>query len=188
MVTIPFGIRHSNHMQKARAGNAFIAASQQLLGGWWKWQGRRQPIPCSHSARLMSSFISPQLVFWLFAPLLLWKWMASVKWRICVLKNKKKPSFTRPQRHIYFILKGRFEVTLQYFPSDIFRFDILWHFQLNIADIPAEELKACLKGRPTLKLFLSLSIFLPLSRSVSLSQTFSFPPLDAATHSYSTTF
>lgn len=70
----------------------------------------------------------------------------------------KKTAFTIPQRHIYFILKGRFEVTLQSFPSDIFQLDILWHFQLNIADIPAEELKACLKGTPALKLSLSLSL------------------------------
>lgn len=84
----------------------------------------------------------------------------------------KKPVFTIRQRHIYFILKGRFEVTLQSFPGDIFRLDILWHFQLNIADIPAEELKACLKGTPALKLFLSLSIFLVHSlHSVSSSLT-----------------
>lgn len=44
---------------------------------------------------------------------------------------------TIPQCHIYFILKGRFEVTLQSFPTDISQLDILWHFQLNIADIPA---------------------------------------------------
>lgn len=97
----------------------------------------------------------------------------------------KKPVFTIRQRHIYFILKGRFEVTLQSFPGDIFRLDILWHFQLNIADIPAEELKACLKGTPALKLFLSLSIFLVHSlHSVSSSLTLRFPPLHAATRAY----
>lgn len=100
----------------------------------------------------------------------------------------KKPVFTIPQRHIYFILKGRFEVTLQSFPSDIFQLDILWHFQLNIADIPAEELKACLKGTPALKLSLSILLprsFLPSrSLSVSSSRTLCFPPLHAATQAY----
>lgn len=61
-----------------------------------------------------------------------------------------------------------FEVTLQSFPSDIFRLDILWHFQLNIADIPAVELKASLKGTPALKLFFSLSILLFHSLFLSL--------------------
>lgn len=74
--------------------------------------------------------------------------------------GKKKPAFTIPQRHIYFILKGRFEVTLQSFPSDIFQLDILWHFQLNIADIPAEELKACLKRDASIKAH-SLFLYLP---------------------------
>lgn len=102
----------------------------------------------------------------------------------CATK-KEKPAFTIPLRHIYFILKGRFEVTLQSFPSDIFQLDILWHFQLNIADIPAEELKACLKWRPTLKA-VSLSLCLPPSLfcTVSLSQMFSFPPLHAVTQGY----
>lgn len=98
--------------------------------------------------------------------------------------KKKKPAFTIPQRHIYFILKGRFEVTLQSFPSDIFQLDILWHFQLNIADIPAEELKACLKGTPALKLFLSLSLFFLPSLCVCSSQTFCFPRVRAATQAY----
>lgn len=130
----------------------------------------------------MSTFISPWPVFCLFAPLLLWKWIAPVKWRNHALK---KPVFTIPQRHIYFILKGKFEVTLQSFPSDIFCLDILWHFQLNIADIPAEELKACLKGTPALKLSLSILLphsFLLLSLSVSSSRT--LPPLHAATQAY----
>lgn len=81
---------------------------------------------------------------------------------------EKKSVFTIPQRHIYFILKGRFEVTLQSFPSDIFKLDILWHFQLNIADIPAEKLKACLKGTPALKLFLSLYLLPSLLPPFSL--------------------
>lgn len=91
---------------------------------------------------------------------------------------EKRSVFTIPQRHIYFILKGRFEVTLQSFPSDIFQLDILWHFQLNIADIPAEELKACLKGTPALKRFLSLSVFLPLS--LLLSPSLSIHPRHSA--------
>lgn len=143
------------------------AASQQLPNGWWKWHGTRQPLSCPHSPRLMSSFISPWPAFCLFAPLLLRKWIAPCKMeKSCC---EKKSPFTIPQRHIYFILKGRFEVTLQSFPSDIFQLDILWHFQLNIADIPAEKLKACLKGTPALKLFLSL-------RSLFLSPSLSLPP------------
>lgn len=63
------------------------AASQQLPNGCWKWQGRRQPLPCPHSQRLMGSFISPWPVFCLFAPLLLWKWIAPVKWRNHALKK-----------------------------------------------------------------------------------------------------
>lgn len=43
--------------------------------------------PCPHSPRLMSSFISPWPVFCLFAPALLWKWIASVKWRNHALKK-----------------------------------------------------------------------------------------------------
>lgn len=99
----------------------------------------------------------------------------------------KKPVFTIPQRHIYLILKGRFEVTLQSFPSDIFRLDILWHFQLNIADIPAEELKACLKGTPALKLFLSLSIFLPCSLLLSLPLCIFIPSTPSPSSSRSNT-
>lgn len=99
---------------------------------------------------------------------------------------EKNPVFTTAQRHIYFILKGRFEVTLQSFPSDIFQLDILWHFQLNIADIPAEELKACLKGTPALKIFLSPSILFPhsllLSPSPSLHHKHSSPCSNTGLH------
>lgn len=126
----------------------------------------------------MSSFISPWPVFCLFAPLLLWKWIAPRKMeKSC---PGKKTVFTIPQRHIYFILKGRFEVTLQSFPSDIFQLDILWHFQLNIADIPAEELKACLKGTPALKHSLARS--LSPSLSSSLTPSFPLPPCLSITH------
>lgn len=112
----------------------------------------------------------PSLSSAFFTPLLLWKWIAPVKWRNHALK--KKTVFTIPQRHIYFILKGRFEVTLHSFPSDIFQLDILWHFQLNIADIPAEELKACLKGTSALKA-LSLSLSTLLLHSFLLSPSLS---------------
>lgn len=38
---------------------------------------------------------------------------------------KEEAVFTIAQRRIYFILKGRFQVTLQSFPTDIFQLDIL---------------------------------------------------------------
>lgn len=180
MVAARFSVNRSNHIQEARADNACSTASQQLPDGWWKWQGGRQLVLCSHSPRLMSSFISPCLSFCLLAPLLLWKWIASAKWRNHALKKWKKLS-TIPQRHIYFILKGRFEVTLQSFLCDIFGLDILWHFQLNIADIPAEELKARLKGSPALKLF--PSIILPsLSSALSVHPKHSVPLLYVQQH------
>lgn len=124
-------------------------------------------VPARHDWWVHLSLPGPSSAF--FAPLLLWKWIAPRKMEKSWPGKKKKPAFTIPQRHIYFILKGRFEVTLQSFPSDIFRLDILWHFQLNIADIPAEELKACLKGTPALKLPLFLSILLLLPHSFLLS-------------------
>lgn len=54
----------------------------------------------------------------------------------------KKNYCTIPGRHIYFIC-GWYRVTIFFFPfpSDIFRFDILWHFQFNIANTLAAELK-----------------------------------------------
>ena len=85
--------------------------------------------------------------------------------------KKQKPVFTIPQRHIYIILKGRFEVTPQSFPTDIFWLDILWHFQLNIADIPAVELKACLKRDTSIK-----ALSLPASLSPSLTPPPPPPP------------
>lgn len=39
-------------------------------------------------------------------------------------EGEKKSVLTIPQWHIYFILKGRFEVTLQSFPTDISQLDI----------------------------------------------------------------
>lgn len=91
----------------------------------------------------------------------------AVKWWPGKIMEEGKNGWvlTIPQCHIYFILKGRFEVTLQSIPTDISQLDILWHFQLNIADIPAQELKACLKGTLALK----PSLPHPSSHSVFLS-------------------
>ena len=54
----------------------------------------------------------------------------------------KKNHCAIPGRHIYFIC-GWYRVTIFFFPfpSDIFRFDILWHFQFNIVNTLAAELK-----------------------------------------------
>lgn len=136
----------------------------------------------------MSSFISPLLVFWLFAPLLLWKWIAFVKWRNHILKEKKgenKRAFTIPLRHIYFILKGDVwghppVLPQWHFPT--------WHsvtFPVKYCWYSCRGIKSMSKRETDIKA-VSLPFYLPpsLHRSVSLSQTFGFPPLHAATQAY----
>lgn len=67
---------------------------------------------------------------------LAWKWMSG--------RKKKTPLPLQYHEAYLFHLKGSFQVTLQSLPGDIFQLDILWHFPLNIAAIPAAELKAFL--------------------------------------------
>lgn len=124
----------------------------------------------------------PGLSFCLFAPLLLWKWIASVKWRNHALK---KTCLYNTTEAYLFHLKGEVwghppVLPRWHFPT--------WHsvtFPVKYCWYSCRGIKRCLKGTPALKLFLSLSIFLVHSlHSVSSSLTLRFPPLHAATRAY----
>lgn len=162
------------------------AASQQLPNGCWKWQGRRQPLPCPHSQRLMGSFISPWPVFCLFAPLLLWKWIAPVKWRNHALKKTHPYNTTEAYLfHLKGEVWGHPPVLPQWhFPT--------WHsvtFPVKYCWYSCSGIKSMSKRDTSIKalslpLYLPPPLSLPPSISVSSPWTLCFPPLHAATQAY----
>lgn len=56
-------------------------------------------------------------------------------------KKKKKPPYSTGEAYLFHLWMVQGHHLFYPFPSDIFRFDILWHFQFNIANTLAAELK-----------------------------------------------